>query len=156
MPKFFISEHVKKERAEKDAAAKVAQRDLCQAVGEHVALERQEIRKKREAEQRQELQKRIEADATAGKEAHDDINELLDEGWTYSLQLANQKVRNRIETLTLDRTFYHGEIKMFTEKEMDPSFLEDTLESVETEVSELNIDLELSTLSTKGVNHEKD
>lgn len=156
MPKFYIPEHVKKERAERDAVAKVAHRDLCQAVGEADALERQEIRKKQQADYRLKLEKRIKDRVTEGKATNDEIKELKSESYAYSIQLANQRIQSRIEVLTLDRTFYQQEIQKFKDKEMDSSFLMDTLESVETELHELQIDIEVSQNVNHDVNHEHD
>lgn len=144
MSKFYIPEYVKRERSEKDAAAKVANRDLCQAVGEHVALERQKIREQREAEQRQKLEKRISERTAEGKATNDEIFMLKDEGYAYSLQLANQRMQNRIDSLTLDRDHYTKEIQKFKDQEFDSGFLVDTLEGIETELSERKLNLELS------------
>ena len=44
-------------------------------------------------------------------------------------------------------------MEKFQEKEMNSTFLLDELDKIETELDGLNIDLEVSTMSTKGVNH---
>jgi len=144
MPKIKLPDHVKRQYARDEKARELKDQEQRQAISEHTAKVLQERRKKQESDYKLKLKKQSDERKESGDVLNSEIAELKAEGWPYSMELARQKTQNRIEVLTMDKDHYTKEIKKFQDQELNAGFLEDTLSSINDELDELKIDIELS------------
>ena len=147
-PKTKVPANIMKQYKQDQEARKKENQAARQGLAEHFSQIAANVRQKVEKQERQKLQERITESKADGQAVKDEVNLLRDEGYQYSLALARQKTQNRVEVLTMDKAFYAGEIQKFKDKELNHDFLMDTLSSVEDELAELKINLEVSTMST--------
>ncbi len=150
-PRIKLPEHIKSLYA-KNAKAEIKKSlEIRRALSEYSVKQRQELRKYQEGKAKAAVMKYNTDRVTQGSKARDDIKMYTDEGFAYSIHLAKQTTRNRIEVLELDRAHYAKEVARFEDKEVDSGErysltdeLSNTLNAINDELNELKIDLEVS------------
>jgi len=149
-PKLKLPDHVKRlyEKDASDAAKK--RHELRQMVAEDTAQALVRDKKQTEAKQKADLAKYNAGRVADGIKEMKEINMLQDEGYPYSDHLAKNRIANRIAVLELDKKHYAKEVKKLKSRESDTgekyaltSELANTLDSIETELAEIKIDMSI-------------